>query len=72
MPISASGAMTRCQIRVERFVGNQGVGLHAGKQMIRALEIMCLPACEEEADRIAECRAGIGRAALSRSIRRAT
>ena len=41
-------------IGVERFVGDQRIGLHRGQQVVCSHEVVCLAAGQEKAERIAE------------------
>ena len=41
-------------ISVERFVGDQRIGLHRGQQVVCPRQVVCLAASQEEVDRVAQ------------------
>jgi hypothetical protein len=43
------------RIGVERLVGDQRIGLQRGQQVVRSLQVVCVSAGQEEAERVAQC-----------------
>jgi hypothetical protein len=43
------------RVGVERFVADQGIGLHRGQQVVGPDQVVCFAAGQEEADRVTQC-----------------